>query len=586
MLQECIEIFKEQMEKDAKEGKDTILDEYIPADGDYIIVKKDGTVKSCSIKYDKKTKLPGDGITKGDALYKEICFDDYHSRLVSMDKPQDPKKVVHSNNYMSFWVKYDSFDNGKLNIEAIDRYFDVLINPRDKYKNADRKMYDFIYQQIGDVDVQQLERNRKWIKENIFQLDKLGLNLQKKKYLKIFFEDDKDTYIKEENRYVMTKIYNKNDYNIEINENMYGLPNDNLGLNAKKPYLEHKTRKLQVPNLIDVQQVLLQRKFFDFLANNANAGYTNIFFDDISKQITACPNGEFVKGDFSGYFLQIQKGKSVLIKYQDIIVDYKYNLQKKFRLKKILSSGPDTIKDIYGDFYKNYTNKNMILDVLDEVLFFKCLKRNLFNDVEDIMVDNSLVKRNIIMSRDIIFAWAYKGQKNSICNVIKKVCLDMIKSSINEGYMGKAVLQFNMMISFDEYFGGEDMENKYTKIRSDIRTKINSSDYHICESDDEYLYAVGQLIRYFVSLSKAKDKSHSLANPFLNCTDNNMLVRKLEHYFEKYNYNFSQGNKRANKLYTLVSNYEYNQKIDKTMVIAGYISDNLVYEANSDKEEK
>ena len=44
------------MEKDAKEGKDTILDEYIPADGDYIIVKKDGTVKSCSIKYDKKTK--------------------------------------------------------------------------------------------------------------------------------------------------------------------------------------------------------------------------------------------------------------------------------------------------------------------------------------------------------------------------------------------------------------------------------------------------------------------------------------------------------------------------------------------------
>ena len=165
MLQECIEIFKEQMEKDAKEGKDTILDEYIPADGDYIIVKKDGTVKSCSIKYDKKTKLPGDGITKGDASYKEICFDDYHSRLVSMDKPQDPKKVVHSNNYMSFWVKYDSFDNGKLNIEAIDRYFDVLINPRDKYKNADRKMYDFIYQQIGDVDVQQLERNRKWIKD-------------------------------------------------------------------------------------------------------------------------------------------------------------------------------------------------------------------------------------------------------------------------------------------------------------------------------------------------------------------------------------------------------------------------------------
>lgn len=40
VLQECIEIFKEQMEKEAKAGRDIILDEYRPAEGDYIIVKK------------------------------------------------------------------------------------------------------------------------------------------------------------------------------------------------------------------------------------------------------------------------------------------------------------------------------------------------------------------------------------------------------------------------------------------------------------------------------------------------------------------------------------------------------------------
>lgn len=43
-----------------------------------------------------------------------------------MDKPVDPKKVIHSNNYLSFWVKQESLGNGKLNQEAIDRYFDVL----------------------------------------------------------------------------------------------------------------------------------------------------------------------------------------------------------------------------------------------------------------------------------------------------------------------------------------------------------------------------------------------------------------------------------------------------------------------------
>lgn len=581
MLQECVEIFKEKMENELQKGRDIILDEYIPTEGDYIIVKKDGTLMACSIKYDKKNKRLI-GINESDREYRNICFYDYHSGLVSMDKPQDPKKVVHSNNYMSFWVKYDKLDNGELNLEDIDRYFDVLRNPRDKYKKADLIMYDYIYNKIGDVNIEQLEKNRSWIKNNIFELDKLVLNLKKKNYLKIFFEDDKDTYIKEEKRYVVTKIYNKNDYNIEINNNIYGLPGNNLGLNSKKPYLKHKTRKLSVPNLIDVEQVLMQRKFFDFLANKANLGYYNIFFDDVSKEITALPNGEFVQGDFAGYFIQIQKGKSLLIKYQDTIVDYKYNLTKKFIFKNVLSQEPDGNIDKYKHFYTVYNKKTDIMNILNEILFFKCLKSNLFNDVDEIMVKNPLVKRNIIISRDIISAWIYKGQKNNIRHVIKNISLDMIKNSISEGYIGKAVLQFNMMASFEEYFGGEDMENKYIEIRSSIKTKINASDYQVCENDDEYLYAVGQLIRYFVSLSKSKDKAHSLANPFLSCTNNEMLLKKLTHYFEKYNHNFKLNNKRGNKLYALVSNYEYNKKIDKTMVIAGYISDNLVYE--SDKE--
>lgn len=583
MLQECVEIFKEQMENELQKGRDIILDEYIPTEGDYIIVKKDGTIMACSIKYDKKNKRLI-GINQSDRVYRDICFYDYHSRLVSMDKPQDPKKVVHSNNYMSFWVKYDSFDNGKLKLEAIDRYFDILRNPRDKYKNADLIMYDYIYNKIGDVNIAQLEKNRSWIKNNIFELDKLALNLKKKKYLKIFFEDDTDTYIKEEKRYVVTKIYNKNDYNIEIDNNIYGLSGNNLGLNSKKPYLEHKTRKLSVPNLIEVEQVLLQRKFFDFLTNKANLGYYNIFFNDVSKKITALQNGEFIEGNFAGYFIQIQMGKEVLIKYQDTIVDYKYNLAKKFIFKNVLSREPDGKIDKYRHFYTEYNKKTDIMNILNEILFFKCLKSNLFNDVDEITIKNPLVKRNIIMSRDIISAWIYKGQKNNVRHVIKSVSLDMIKNSINEGYIGKALLQFNMMDSFEEYFGGEDMGNKYIGIRSSIKTKINASDYQVCENDDEYLYAVGQLIRYFVSLSKSKDKAHSLANPFLSCRNNEMLLKKLTHYFEKYNHNFKLINKRGNKLYTLVSNYEYNKKIDKTMVIAGYISDNLVYE--SDKESK
>ena len=43
-----------------------------------------------------------------------------------------------------------------------------------------------------------------------------------------------ELYIQEEQRYLMTKIFNKNDYNLEVDNLIFGLPNDNLGLNSKK----------------------------------------------------------------------------------------------------------------------------------------------------------------------------------------------------------------------------------------------------------------------------------------------------------------------------------------------------------------
>ena len=36
----------------------------------------------------------------------------------------------------------------------------------------------------------------------------------------------KKIYITEEQRYVMTKIFNKNDYNLEIKNEIWGLPNE------------------------------------------------------------------------------------------------------------------------------------------------------------------------------------------------------------------------------------------------------------------------------------------------------------------------------------------------------------------------
>lgn len=138
MLKECIEVFEHQLKE--KKGM-LVLDTYAPADGTYLIVGQDGNIKEkIDIKKDKKTKE----IDKSSNYFNDICFYDYQSQLISMNKPMDTKKVIHSNNYLSFAVKKDSIVSGKLTEEIIDGYYEILKNPLEKNIRSLRKQVDSI----------------------------------------------------------------------------------------------------------------------------------------------------------------------------------------------------------------------------------------------------------------------------------------------------------------------------------------------------------------------------------------------------------------------------------------------------------
>ena len=581
VLKDCLEIFKKEMERAAGDSGNLdrlILDSYVPAEGIYLIVKEDGSIGYPEeIRMDKKTReleyIP--------STYEQICFYDYHSRLVSMDKPQDPKKVIHSNNYLSFWVKQESLQNGKLNEEAIDRYFDVLCNPREKYsKPKDREMYDYIAGQLGEINQEKLERNRKWIKEHIFTLEDLGVTLTGKNYLKIFFEDEDDGYLREEQRYLITKIFNKNDYNIKIGGEILGLPNDNLGLNQKKPYMENRTRKITVPYLVTSEEAVLQRKFFDYLMNQAVKGEVNLFFDMEGKRILSRKKGEMIERDFSGFYLQVRKGKEVEIWHQDVIVDYRYYLKKKFSYQNVLQL-PD--KD---EIYKNYGVKKELQAVIDDVVFSKWLIPNYFTPADELQADGEL-KRSLLWARDAIFAWLYKGQEKNIGRIMEQVCMNMTKSSIQNGFIPKAGKQFNLMCSLKEYFsGGKQMADRYSNIKDALRNKINQKETDQIKSDEEYFYAVGQLVNYFISLNKSKEKVHSLANPFFNAKNDKIIKERLKQYFMKYNYQLRFNGRRFDHLYAMVCGYVLEGKVDQTAIIEGYLSSNLIYESKKEEEEQ
>ena len=604
MFEECLEVFKRELDYD----NNLILDEYIPADGSYIIVDAEGKIKNYQdIKLDKKKRGTSEAVVKG-SYFKEICFYDYHSKLISMNKPVDSKKVIHSNNYLAFAVKKESITS-KLTEEIIDNYYDTLKNPLEKkYKKSKEasKIYQKFEEEHSAVDIELLERCRRWIKQHIFSIDKLiNVDLGKKEYLKIFFEvfevgeednkKNRELFIQEDNRYIFPSIYNSNDYNVEVNGKIQGIPDNNMGMNAKKPFLAIKTRKTPAAYLVDINKAILQKQFFEYLMNFAANGKNNIYIDTKNYRIKAYSDQD-ERDDFdemaSGYYLRIQKGKELEIQIQDNIVDYQNRLKTNFEYVKFISI--DIKEDKLPEFAKKYgvyDKRTSIGTLINEIFFSKFLRTNYFIDANDMSIKDSVLRQNIIMYRNIIFDWVYKGIDNNFSKAEEKFALDLIKNSIRneDKYNLRPKSQLNLHWSLKDYFlkmkkeqGGETMADIATKIRTSVKDKVMSKEEVVMPSDDkEYYYAVGQLLSYFIFKSRAGKRMQSMINPVLNAKRDNIIKMRLFQLYKKYNYDISIHNYNMKKLYAMILGYKPQNKVNQEMILFGYLDENILLKSNA-----
>lgn len=230
MLEELRESFQAMLEE---KGERLILDEYLPKNGTYrlLFLTESGywIGDTLEIQYDRKEgKIAG----SESKYYDLICYLDYWSKLIDMNKPVDSKKVIHSNQYLSFFVKKDSISGEKLTDEVINGYFDVLKSPEKKYKKGKtRELYGSVKEKLGEVDSELLERIRKIVLERqVFD----GIDFSKKDYCKLFFvweNEDKTraVYQQEGLRYLLPNLYNSNDFNRKQDGKILGLPNNNRG---------------------------------------------------------------------------------------------------------------------------------------------------------------------------------------------------------------------------------------------------------------------------------------------------------------------------------------------------------------------
>lgn len=577
MLKDVIQIFeKVYIEKSTPDNKDFyVTREHIPADGDYYIVKETGTsfevVDIIKIKYDKKTKT----LEQTNQYFDFIQYADYMSRYLESNKAINDKNI-HSNNYLTLFLKKENIFNGKVNEETLSNYYEVFKDPYKKYSKAQlRSAYELLEEKYGKSDVDRIEKIEKWVKDNLFKLDLV----EDKTYLKLFFLYDIEDYKKESEKYILTNIYNSADYNTLINGELYGVPNNNMGLNSKKPFLEQKTRKNTSPILLNQDEVLLQKKFFDYLNNMATKGLVNLYFGE--QGIEPYTNQDSPETDFSGYFLRIQKGMEPEIHDFDIITSFSNEI-KPLSVKNILRIKQSNLK------YETIHTLSNLKDVINSVMFKKFLSTNFFTEPSKITIYDEGLKKNILLARTSLFNWFYKGIDDTVWDVLRKCSLDLIKCSIYRGELwkdgGRACEQFNLYISLKYYFEGRElMDNSILDVEK-LREKVNQNVTGRIESDEEFYFAAGQLANYFLTLSKAKVKSHFLSKPILTAKTSDKIKSELKKLYHKYSHDIRFA-RRFNNLYAMVCLYSNSKsQINEDALLAGYLHSSLIYEAKKEAD--
>lgn len=572
MIRECLEIFTDNLKK---YGESYILDNYVPKDGTYILVSMaEGQWRiqePLDIVYNKRT-----GILEGRELpqYKDLSFLDYYSKLIDMNKPVDPKKIIHSNNYFTFFVKKESLADHKVSEEIIDGYYSILKNPWQKYKKANvARLYQEVEDNLGTVDENILNRIHQWILDN---LQKLDVDLSRKDYLKLFFvfsdmEKTKKAYVREGKRYLLPNIYNNNDFNQVVEGTTVGVPNDNLGMNSKKPYLENHTRKVSVPYLLDQEAVLLQSQFYDFLMGYASKGNVNIYFDNIRHEILALKSGEHPANALCGYFLRLRKGKEVEIHDADTVVSYNPNLIPPFFYKEILKAE----RQDYG-----IINKRKNLEVLvDDVWFDKNLVINYFVSPEDMKIRDGIIFNQMVAVRKRLFTWFRKNNEIPIWLLLQETGTILIKNSVMKGRWKTAKYQLNLLWSLEDYFNRNNKkEEMMNQIAEQLWNHMNEKEEWECSSDQEYYFAVGQLVSYFISRSNSKKKPLSFVNSFLNAKTDAVIKKRLVVLFKKYNYDIEYKNMRVKRLFSNVMLYQpQNPCVNTEMLSAGVTANNFIF---------
>lgn len=537
---------------------------------------------------------------------------DYLSSLLEMNKSVDPKKQVHSNNPFTLFMKKEVFlgekQGGKYTSqENIKRYLLATGSDpvRQKWlemipgnKNGKDNSQFFQASEYGvmlsyldsDERLQLIEKITEWYHNNLTALTAYIGQLPFKNYVKLFFTLDSPTsgltckqiYAFEYVLYTIPKIFNSNDYNQLVVAELVGLPNIDMTMNSKKPFLEHKTMRSQAPERVTLQQAMLAKQTTEWLAAAKPSYVTNkIGYESgfIPPTGHLPPEGTFhvyMDGKYNELYgfenvpfpptTTVQVEWLNILQLKDPAGDEKYygTIQNSEALQKTISS----------KFFRGRMNHSFILNEPD-------VKAGEFT---------ALMVALYLQSRQAFHDWFYKGTTVSLRGIFAKVTFRLLVEQfihVETSRIAELADAFNLRLSIQMAIddkGGKRMADRIKETVNSLRDKLVSEGLVVCANDEEFYFMAGQLAYYLINQSRTQKITGEMYEPFLRAKNGHQLKKRLEEAYMLYKHEIFSGYRRFNQAFSLVLGYvpeTDNQGSARELLLAGIFADNLLFEKNA-----
>lgn len=515
---------------------------------------------------------------------------EYYSSLISIDKPIDSNKKIHSSVPYIIWFKKEKFSKAKERIEEF-------------YKSADK------YVQKSDKEI--VNKIRDFTLEKLFGKiceDFNYAHIKDTEYVKVYFNVSFEKIKMVQDNYLQKKIFVKDDFNISTeNQEVLGLSGFINGANVKKKFMQHQTSNYLVNNRITKSQAINLFKFEKLLKSKPRKlpNPLPIFIEkeELNNDIIRLFGREGVKNyhdiikqmfenhynDLSNYYLINWKiiGKDIVIYDIDFVSTFKYKIEDLV-LKNLMQ-----LPDISDMQIKNIFQFE--LKVVNKIFDSKFM--DYFGELDAKYFSNRMTTyQNLLTNRKNFYDFIYKSKREAVSGlifyqiVVAEILAEIKRNDdFNKDWRIKEKL--NILFSINEFFdktnknfGGINMASQIPEFQNMMRKLFADENNHI-QSDNDFAFASGQLIYCILKESKSSNKSHALLEPFISKNDpklfNEVIIRSISQYKHAFEWYGEYGKGRFEKLASEILGYSCETNIIKLLpiILAGYFSQSMIFES-------